>query len=299
MGRIVRISNSDIADSLKETTRQYLAGNLSRPQTLEYITDEKLEIGISNYPKYQYEPAHRHSIATEYQYMISGWTEYMDTETNEIHEFKAGDFYAIMPGTSYAQRVKAGTKILFIKVPSVNDKELVNITEQQKEWQQTRMRTIRTDYYHQENAPEINSIRPAAAIAILNDKQEILMLLRKDNHMWTMPGGTMEFGESLASCALREVREESGLDVVIKDMIGTYTDPNVRVAYSDGEVRQEFTIVYYGEAQNSDVVLDDESSKYKWVPINQVLELSLAESQKRRILDVIEYLNHGTKKLGY
>lgn len=75
----------------------------------------------------------------------------------------------------------------------------------------------------------------------------------------------MEFGESLTDCALREVKEESGLDVTIKDIIGTYTDPNIRVAYSDGEVRQEFTIVYYGEASNYDVSIDDESSQFKWV----------------------------------
>ena len=72
-----------------------------------------------------------HSVATEYQYMISGWTEYMDVETGEVSEFRKGDFYAILPGTAYAQRVKAGTNILFIKTPSINDKQLVDISEEQ------------------------------------------------------------------------------------------------------------------------------------------------------------------------
>ena len=107
----------------------------------------------------------------------------------------------------------------------------------------------------------------------------------------------MEFGESLTSCALREVKEESGLDVIIKDIIGTYTDPNIRVAYSDGEVRQEFTIVYYGEVSNCDVVLDDESSHFKWVPIDSVLELPLADSQRKRIIDVLEYIKKGIRKM--
>ena len=214
-----------------------------------------------------------------------------------MQEVKKGDFYAIEPGTSYAQRVKAGTNILFIKVPSVNDKELVDLEGEQLAWLKEKMRTVRTDYYHREDAPAANSIKPAAAVAILNPKREILMLHRRDNRKWTMPGGTMEFGESLTQCALREVREESGLEVTIRDIIGTYTDPDIRVAYSDGEVRQEFTIVYYGEASGYDVTIDEESSRYQWVPLNQVMDLPLADSQRRRLKDVMEYLEHGTRKM--
>lgn len=297
MGVIIKLESQKIRESLNGLTRQYFVGNLSRPQKLSFIKDDRLEIGISSYPDFQSEPAHVHSVATEYQYMVSGWTEYMDIETGAIYEFRAGDFYAILPGTSYSQRVKAGTNIIFIKTPSVNDKELVEITGDKLLWLQQKMQTVRKDYHYQENAPRANSIKPAAAVAILNSKRELLMLHRKDNHKWTMPGGTLEFGESLTDCALREVKEESGLDVTITDIIGTYTDPNIRVAYSDGEVRQEFTIVYYGEAKKHDVTLDDESSQFQWVPLDKLMVLPLAESQRRRIEDVLDYLKTGEKKL--
>ena len=297
MGKIIKINNADIVDALKNTTRQYFVGNLSRPQEIIFIKDDRLEIGISSYPSFQSEPTHRHIIATEYQYMISGWTEYMDVDSGEVFEFKSGDFYAIEPDTAYSQRVKAGTNILFIKVPSVNDKQLVEISDEQLRWLQEKMRTVRTDYYYRDDAPAVNSIRPAAAVAILNSKRELLMLHRKDNKKWTMPGGTLEFGESMTECALREVKEESGLDVIIKDIIGTYTDPNIRVSYSDGEVRQEFTIVYYGEALNYDVSLDDESSQFQWVSLDKVIGLPLADSQKRRIEDVLNYLKSGSRRM--
>ena len=297
MGQIIKILDKDIRKSLENTTRQYFAGNLSKPQEIEFIRDERLEIGISSYPKHISEPTHVHSIATEYQYMLSGWTEYMDVETGEIYEFRKGDFYAILPGTAYAQRVKAGTNILFIKTPSINDKKLVEISKEQEQWLSEKMKTVRTDYFYREDAPTANSIKPAAAVAIINDKKELLMLHRKDNKKWTMPGGTMEFGESMTECALREVKEESGLNVEIKDIIGTYTDPNIRVAYSDGEVRQEFTIVYYGEVQGYDVKLDEESSNYVWVSFDKVLELPLADSQRRRLIDVMAYLEKGKKAL--
>lgn len=297
MGNIIRINNNDILNALKDTTRQYFVGDLSKPQQVSFIRDERLEVGISSYPDFKSEPTHVHSVATEYQYMISGWTEYMDVETGKVYEFKAGDFYAIEPGTAYSQRVKAGTNILFIKVPSINDKQIVQISDEQLKWLEQKMRTVRTDYYYQEDAPAVNSIKPAAAVAILNSKHQLLMLHRKDNQKWTMPGGTMEFGESMTECALREVKEECGLDVTIKDIIGTYTNPNIRVAYSDGEVRQEFTILYYGEASNYNVTLDEESSQFQWVSLDYVLELQLAESQRRRIENVLDYLNNGTKKM--
>ena len=297
MGKIIKINNADILSALKDTTRQYFVGNLSKPQQVSFIKDERLEVGISSYPGFKSEPAHVHSVATEYQYMISGWTEYMDVETGEVYEFKTGDFYAIEPGTAYAQRVKPGTNILFIKVPSINDKQLVQISDDQLSWVKQKMRTIRTDYYYQEDAPAVNSIKPAAAVAILNSKHELLMLHRKDNKKRTMPGGTLEFGESMTECALREVKEESGLDVKIKDIIGTYTDPNIRVAYSDGEVRQEFTIVYYGEVSGYNVELDEESSDFQWVPLDKVLVLPLANSQRRRISDVINYISSGVRKM--
>ena len=295
MGKIIKISNTEITDALKNTTRQYFAGNLTRPQQFSFIKDERLEIGISNYPSHQSEPTHVHKVATEYQYMISGWTEYLDVETGEVYEFKKGDFYAILSGTAYAQRIKAGTSILFIKVPSINDKQLVDISDEQAQWLKEKMRTIRTDYYYNGDAPQPNSIKPAAAVAILNAKHEILMLHRKDNGKWTLPGGTLEYGESMTTCALREVKEECGLDVEIKDIIGTYTDPNIRIAYSDGEVRQEFTIVYYGEVNEYDVKIDDESSAFEWVSISSIEDLPLADSQKRRLHDVKEYIYRGKR----
>lgn len=297
MGNIIKINNNDILSALKNTTRQYFVGDLSKPQQVSFIRDERLEVGISSYPDFKSEPTHVHSVATEYQYMISGWTEYMDVETGKVYEFKTGDFYAIEPRTAYSQRVKAGTNILFIKVPSINDKQIVQISDEQLKWLEQKMRTVRTDYYYQEDAPVVNSIKPAAAVAILNSKHQLLMLHRKDNQKWTMPGGTLEFGESMTECALREVKEESGLNVTIKDIIGTYTDPNIRVAYSDGEVRQEFTIVYYGKALNYDISLDDESSQFQWIPLDEVIRLPLADSQKRRIEDVLSYLENGSKQM--
>jgi 8-oxo-dGTP diphosphatase len=73
----------------------------------------------------------------------------------------------------------------------------------------------RRDYFYDAEAPKPNSIRPAAAVGLFDPGGNMLLLRRKDNDKWTMPGGTLDFGESLTACAIGEVREETGLQVRI------------------------------------------------------------------------------------
>jgi len=61
------------------------------------------------------------------------------------------------------------------------------------------------------------------------------------------------------------------------------------IAYSDGEVRQKFTFVYAAEIEAGDLKIDDESKEASWVPLMSAVELPLAESQRRRLRDVLEY----------
>lgn len=297
MGIIKGLKNDEIRSALEGVTRQYFVGNLKKPQILHFFKSEALEIGITSYNSFSSEPTHRHSVATEYQYMISGRTQYMDVDTGNVYEFVKGDFYEIEPNTAYAQKSKPGTEILFIKVPSVNDKEIVEVNEQITTWLNEKLYSKRTDFYYDSNAPKPNSIKPAAAVAIVKDKK-ILLLKRRDNGKWTMPGGTLEFGENLASCAIREVMEESGLEIEITDIIGTYTDPNILVAYSDGEVRQEFTVVYAGKFTNTNVSLDEESTDYRWIDFDVINTIELTGSQRKRINDVIKFYESGDKYLG-
>jgi 8-oxo-dGTP diphosphatase len=147
----------------------------------------------------------------------------------------------------------------------------------------------RRDYYYDPNAPKPNSIHPAAAVALFDSGGNILLLRRKDNDKWTMPGGTLNFGESLTDCAIREVREETGLQIQINGLIGTYTDPHILIGYSDGEVRQEFTLVYAAEIESGNLKIDDESKEAVWVPLSSAIKLPLAESQRRRLKDIKEY----------
>lgn len=155
----------------------------------------------------------------------------------------------------------------------------------------------RIDYYYAPDAPKPNSVKPAAAVALFDNTRKLLLLRRRDNDKWTLPGGTLEFGESLADCAVREVEEETGFLITIVALVGTYTDPNVLIAYSDGEVRQEFTFVYHGEVEAGALRIDDESHEANWFALDSIDSIPLADSQRRRLVDLKEYMLTGKTHL--
>ncbi|WP_026699550.1 NUDIX domain-containing protein [Salibacterium aidingense] len=280
------ISNKDMQRTLENTARQYLAGNLQRPQELSHFPEENVEIGITSYDTFTSEKSHYHIRASEYMYIISGMTEYMEVDTKQTYMFRKGDFFQIRPGTSYAQRSKPGTALLFIKTPPGNDKVVVEETREVTAWRETPLETTRTDYQNDPEAPVPNGLKPAAAAAIVNDKQEILVVRRRDNGKWTLPGGTMDVGEDLKSCAVREVQEESGYTVEITGIIGTYSNPNTVIAYSDGEVRQEFLILYKARIVRGRLQLDEESTDWAWVSLEKAGDLPMTASQKQRLEDI-------------
>lgn len=294
--RIEFIGHAEIAESLVGDTRQYLAGNLGRPQRLNEIFDEQLEIGVTAYEQEQAEAPHFHERAHEYHLVLEGCTQYLDMDTGKEYMFRKGDFYVIRPKTSYVQRSKNGTKIFFIKAPAGNDKVTVPATSFASEWMKSTLPSVRKDYYYATDAPMANSIKPAVAVALIQDGR-LLMLRRRDNGKWTMPGGTHEFGESLAQSAIREIREETGFEVALTDIVGTYSDPNIRIAYNDGEVRQEFTIVYLGEIINGQLSIDSESTQAEWVLLDKLEGLDIARSQQRRIADLIVFLRNGRRAI--
>ncbi|CAB3752056.1 NUDIX domain-containing protein [Paraburkholderia humisilvae] len=283
-----------IEASLSGQTRQYLTGALKQPQPLSHIHDADIEVGLSDYPQSGFEPAHRHARAKEYQYVLRGMTEYQDLDTGEIHRFRAGDFYVIDPGTAYVQRIKRDTRILFFKYPGGNDKESVPMTQAVGTWARETLHVTRLDLNAREGrgaqpVPAANSLKPAVAVAVFDAAHRLLLVKRRDSGYWAMPGGTMEVTDSLEGCARREVREETGIEIMIAGMVGTYTDPETIIAYSDGEVRREFSILLAASATSENLSHDDESTDVQWVELEEVMRLPMVASQVRRIQDVLAW----------
>ncbi len=146
----------------------------------------------------------------------------------------------------------------------------------------------RWEYVHDPDAPEPNSLVVAASAVVVNDQGEILLHRRSDNAKWSVPGGAMELGESIAQAVVREVKEETGLDVEIERLVGIYSDPGYVVAYSDGEVRQQFSICFACRVVGGAMATSDESLEVKFFPPEQIPELEMGEAIRLRVGHYLE-----------
>lgn len=142
----------------------------------------------------------------------------------------------------------------------------------------------RIDYFDDPEAPAANSLVPSANVVVLNERDAILMIRRSDNGNWALPGGAMDLGESLPGCAVREVQEETGITCRITGLLGIYTDPRHVILYtSDGECRQEFSVVFIARAEGGSPTPSDESRSVEWVSPEKVRSLQMDRSMCVRI----------------
>jgi ADP-ribose pyrophosphatase YjhB (NUDIX family) len=143
----------------------------------------------------------------------------------------------------------------------------------------------RRDYEDDPNAPKANSLVPAASVVVVDEAGRVLLQRRTDNGMWALPGGKHEIGESLADCGIRETREESGIDVEITGIVGTYTNPAHVFAYDDGEVRQEYSICLLARPVGGELRVSDESFEVAWFDPAEVDDLPMVASIRKRVDD--------------
>ncbi|WP_394363140.1 NUDIX hydrolase [Amycolatopsis sp. SB7-3] len=146
----------------------------------------------------------------------------------------------------------------------------------------------RVDYYNDPNAPKANSIAVAVSAFIQDDEGRILMIRRTDNDLYAIPGGQLELGETLAQAAVREVREETGIECEVTGVIGLYSNPNHVIAYDDGEVRQEFSICFRADATGGRLHTSDESKEVIWVMSSDLDTLRIHQSIKLRLRHALE-----------
>ena len=141
----------------------------------------------------------------------------------------------------------------------------------------------RIEHFNDPQAPKANSIVVAVTVFVLDDQDRVLLIRRTDNGLWALPGGGQDFGEYIAETAARETREEAGIDVEVIDIVGLYTNPNHVVEYSDGEVRQQFSICFRARYIGGEPTTSDESAEVRWIAHGELNSLSIHPSMRLRI----------------
>ena len=147
----------------------------------------------------------------------------------------------------------------------------------------------RTDYYNDPDAPPANSVVPSTTAVVTDEHDRIVLIRRRDNDLWALPGGGMELGESIVDTAVREVKEETGLNVEVTGLIGVYTNPSHVMAYTDGEVRQQFSLCFTTRLLGGHLLADSESTDIAWTPSQDIPSLNMHPSMRLRIQHYLEH----------
>ncbi len=120
---------------------------------------------------------------------------------------------------------------------------------------------------------------PAVAVILLNS-EKVLLVKRKfppRQGYWSLPAGFIEYHESVEETAVREIKEETNLDIKLKDIYGIYS------VYNEPD-NHILLIVYNGEILRGELKPGDDAVEAKFFPLNRLPE-DMAFSTHRTILN--------------
>ncbi|MEU1594826.1 NUDIX domain-containing protein [Streptomyces sp. NPDC005708] len=141
----------------------------------------------------------------------------------------------------------------------------------------------RIDYLHDPEAPPANSVVPSVVAFVRDRAGRVLMVQRSDNGRWALPGGGHDIGESIGDTVVREVREETGIEVEVLGLSGIYTDPGHVMRYDDGEVRQQFSICFRARPVGGRLRTSSETTQVRWVEPTDLGGLDVHPTMRLRI----------------
>lgn len=142
----------------------------------------------------------------------------------------------------------------------------------------------------------------AAGGFVTNEKDEILLVkTRRDAH-WVFPGGQIEVGENLIDGVIREVKEESGMDVTVSHLVGVFSNTATYEGHSGVKiVPTKVMFDFVCEPVGGEFTTSDETSDVRWVHKEDVLNLISAPALRTRYqayMDFegsVQYMDYVTK----
>lgn len=126
--------SSEINEALHQAYRIYLSGHLEKPETVIAHLDIAPECGLSQYDTFTSDKPHCHKYNYEFNYVIAGQTKVLYLDTMEEFLVTEGGLFVVQPNQAYATKHQANTRIIFFKSPGGNDKELVDVPDELKQW---------------------------------------------------------------------------------------------------------------------------------------------------------------------
>ena len=128
-------------------------------------------------------------------------------------------------------------------------------------------------------------VRPSVSAVIFDRRRRLLLQQRSDGGQWGLPGGSVEIGESVHDAVIREVREETGLQVTVGRLVGVYSDPALQVVrYPDGNVWHYVSVCFECAVRGGELTTGDETLALRYTSPTR-LPATLLPNHRIRIRD--------------
>jgi 8-oxo-dGTP diphosphatase len=111
---------------------------------------------------------------------------------------------------------------------------------------------------------------------IFDEQKRVLLVHRRDYDLWNLPGGTLEVFESPINAVIREVKEETGLEVEVSKLLGIYNKEN----------KNDIVFSFLCEVISGKITLNDEADKIEYFEVGK-LPANTVPKQVERIKDAL------------
>jgi len=128
---------------------------------------------------------------------------------------------------------------------------------------------------------------PIPTVDIIIEKDNRIVLITRKNEPFkgklALPGGYIDWGETVEHAAIREAKEETSLDVNLTNLLGVYSDPKRNPKL------KSIAIVFIGKPIGGKLMANDDAADALWFNINEIEQKELAYDHKKIIRDYLKW----------
>jgi 8-oxo-dGTP diphosphatase len=122
---------------------------------------------------------------------------------------------------------------------------------------------------------------------VITQNNSVILIRRKNppfKGSWALPGGFVEYGETVDSAAIRESKEETGLDIKLDGIVGVYSDPQ---RDPRGHI---ISICFLGHKIGGRLVADTDAADVQSLKIDEISKIELAFDHNKILEDAFKLL---------